>query len=122
MTALGEEHKKRLMDTGGNPNAFISIPMPTKAMWDTMQGMHRLTLSGCLLLEHSVHNGNFVYRNMLENIMECGTSATLCISRSRHGMPRTSGTVLITLFLLNISSPSSCRRRLCSGLSIRMET
>ena len=76
MTALGDEHRKSLFDIGGNPNAFIQSPMPTKAMWDVVQGMHRLTLSGCLLLEHSVHDAYFQYRDMLENIMECGTSAT----------------------------------------------
>jgi hypothetical protein len=74
---LGEEHRQLLLDSAGNANAFIAKPQATKAMWDVVQGMHPKTLSACALLDYgSLAHGPIVYRDMLENIMECGTSTT----------------------------------------------
>ena len=71
-TALGEEHKQALIDMG-TPNAFISDPQPTKAMWDAVQDMHPKTLSCCFVLE--ARNGlesQALLRAMLEEVMVSG--------------------------------------------------
>ena len=71
-TALGEEHKQALIDMG-TPNAFISDPQPTKAMWDAVQDMHPKTLSCCFVLE--VRNGlesHNLLRAMLQEVMASG--------------------------------------------------
>ena len=71
-TALGEEHKQALIDMG-TPNAFISDPQPTKAMWDAVQDMHAKTLSCCFVLEP--RNGLDtleLLRDMLAEVMESG--------------------------------------------------
>jgi len=77
-TALGEEQTKRLQQASGNPNAFIREPIPTKAMWDAVQGMHSKTLSACFLIEYSNRPAHIpiIYRDMLEIIMESGTAST----------------------------------------------
>jgi hypothetical protein len=69
-TALGEEHKQALIDMG-TPNAFISDPQPTKAMWDAVQDMHPKTLSCCFVLEPSARVNTLVLlRDMLQEVME----------------------------------------------------
>ena len=72
-TALGEEHKQALIDMG-TPNAFISDPQPTKAMWDAVQDMHPKTLSACFVLETSTRLKNplVVFRDLLEVVSDSG--------------------------------------------------
>ncbi len=43
-TYLGEEHMQRLLDMGGNGNAFIRTPIPTKEMWYGVQSGRILRL------------------------------------------------------------------------------
>ena len=52
-TYLGEEHMQRLLDMGGNGNAFIRTPIPTKEMWYSVQSAHIKTLSCCFVIESS---------------------------------------------------------------------
>ena len=75
-TALGEEHKQALIDMG-TPNAFISDPQPTKAMWDAVQDMHAKTLSCCFVLEPSARVDTLgILRDMLDEVMKCGARDT----------------------------------------------
>ena len=75
-TALGEEHKQALIDMG-TPNAFISDPQPTKAMWDAVQDMHPKTLSCCFVLEPSARVDTLgILRDMLDEVTKCGARDT----------------------------------------------
>jgi hypothetical protein len=73
-TYLGEEHMQRLLDMGGNGNAFISTPIPTKEMWDGVQSAHIKTLSCCFVIESSSKQANvpILFRDMMEEVMEIG--------------------------------------------------
>jgi hypothetical protein len=77
--ALGEEHMHRLGNSNaGNSNAFIRNPVATKKMWDGVQAAHLKTLSLCVVMSFSSKKPNIpiLYRDMMEEIMECRTQAT----------------------------------------------
>jgi hypothetical protein len=72
-TALGEEHMQRLSKVGSG-NAFIHEPIWTKNMWDGVQSAHSKTLSCSFVLTTSSKRANvpIEFRDMMEEIMECG--------------------------------------------------
>jgi hypothetical protein len=71
-TYLGEEHMQRILDIGGNGNAFIHAPIPTKDMWDGVQSAHIKTLSCCFVIESSSKRGNvpIIFREIMQEVME----------------------------------------------------
>ena len=71
-TVLGEEHMDRLRKRG-DANAFITVPQPTKEMYDVVQAMHPKTLSACFII--AVHNTKCdrdQYHVMMEEVMSSG--------------------------------------------------
>jgi hypothetical protein len=52
-TYLGEEHMQRLLDMGGNGNAFICTHILTKETWGGVQSAHIKTLSCSFVIESS---------------------------------------------------------------------
>ncbi len=61
-----------------NSSAFIRNPVATKEMWDGVQAGHPKTLSLCFVVTFSSKKPNIpiLYRDILEEIMECRTQAT----------------------------------------------
>lgn len=72
---LGTEHQQFLIDQG-TPNAFISQPVPDKAIWDRMQEFHPKTLSCCFVVRGKGGN-NLVtdFFSTVEDIMGSGEEA-----------------------------------------------
>ncbi len=71
-TYLGEEHMQRLLDMGGNCNAFIRTPILTKEMWDGVQSAHIKTLSCCLVIEYSSKRAYvpIIFHDIMMEVME----------------------------------------------------
>ncbi len=65
---------QRLLDMGGNGNAFIRTPIPTKEIWDGVQSAHIKTLSCCFVIESSSKRANvpILFRDMMEEVKESG--------------------------------------------------
>jgi hypothetical protein len=72
-TAMGEENMKRLRGDSGVPTAFIRAPRPIKEMWDQLQGVHRLTLSCCIIIESPRQHAQHAYIDLMADVMECST-------------------------------------------------
>jgi hypothetical protein len=73
---MGEENMKRLRADSGVPTAFIREPRPIKEMWDQLQGVHRLTLSCCVILESPRQHAQHAYIDLMADVMECGADPT----------------------------------------------
>jgi hypothetical protein len=57
---------------------FIHYPVATEEMCDGVQDVHPKTISLCIVVEHSSKKQSIptVFRDMLEEIMECWTRLT----------------------------------------------
>ncbi len=66
---MGEENMKRLKDDSGLesgvPTAFIRAPRLIKEMWDRLHGVHRLTLSFCMILESPRQHAKNAYIDLM---------------------------------------------------------
>ncbi len=62
---------KRLKDDSGVPTAFIRAPRPIKEMWVQLQGVHRLTLSCCIIIESPRQHAQHAYIDLMAEVMEC---------------------------------------------------
>jgi hypothetical protein len=73
-TNLGEEHIQRLLDMGGNGNAFIRTHIQTKEMWDGVQSAHIKTLSCYFVIESSSKRANvpIIFIDIMEEVMDIG--------------------------------------------------
>ena len=65
------------LEDAGNSILFIRNPVPTKEMWDGVKDVHSTTLNLCIVLGHSSKKPiPTMFRNMLEEKMECRTPST----------------------------------------------
>ena len=57
----------------GDANAFITVPQPTKEMYDYVQAMHPKTLSACfIIVVHNAKCDRDQYHVMMEEVMSSG--------------------------------------------------
>ena len=56
-------------------------------MWDQVQSVHRLTLSCCVILDSTKHNAQYLFDDLMMEVMECGSDPTplhMKISLAHH--------------------------------------
>ena len=64
-----------LLINAGTPNAFIRRPVATKEMWMGVQEFHRMTLSGCFVID-GTRNAEQRFRDVTIEMEECGDNDT----------------------------------------------
>ncbi len=52
------------------PTAFIRAPRPIKEMWFQLQGVPRLILSCCIILESPRQHAQIAYIDLMAEVME----------------------------------------------------